>query len=57
VIDLLAREEGAAAAARFVCRLHPGGGRAALAEAFGGRSLHHTEGAWRTHLARLASAS
>ena len=28
---------------------------AALREAFGGRSLAHTEGAWRSHLARLAA--
>jgi hypothetical protein len=57
VIDLLAREEGEAAAARFVCRLHPRGPRAALSDAFRGRALAHTEGVWRTHLARLASAS
>jgi hypothetical protein len=56
VIDLLAREEGAEAAARFVRRLHPQGPRAALAEAFGGRSVVHTEGAWRSHLTRLATA-
>ena len=56
VIDLLACEEGGAAAARFVCRLHPRGPRAALSEAFRGRALAHTEGAWRSHLARLASA-
>jgi hypothetical protein len=56
VIDLLAREEGAQAAARFACRLHPQGPRAALSQAFGGRALTHTEGAWRSHLARLASA-
>jgi hypothetical protein len=55
VIDLLAREEGAQAAARFVRRLHPEGPRAALAEAFGGRSVAHTERAWRSHLARLAA--
>jgi hypothetical protein len=55
VIDLLAREEGEASAARFVCRLHPRGPRAALTEAFRGRSITHTEGAWRTHLARLAT--
>jgi hypothetical protein len=54
VIDLLAREEGEAATARFACRLHPGGPRAALTAAFGGRALVHTEGAWRAHLARLA---
>lgn len=56
VIDLLAREQGAQAAARFACRLHPQGPRAALSEAFGGRSLAHTEGAWRSHLSRLAGA-
>jgi hypothetical protein len=56
VIDLLAREEGAQTAARFACRLHPQGPRAALSAAFGGRTLAHTEGAWRSHLARLAGA-
>ncbi len=56
VIDLLAREQGAQAAARFACRLHPQGPRAALSQAFGGRSLAHTEGAWRSHLSRLAGA-
>ena len=56
VIDLLAREEGAQAAARFACRLHPQGPRAALTQAFAGRTLTHTEGAWRSHLARLAGA-
>ncbi len=56
VIDLLAREEGAQAAARFACRLHRQGPRAALSQAFGGRTLTHTEGAWRAHLSRLASA-
>ncbi|HWE32838.1 MAG TPA: hypothetical protein VG410_05085 [Solirubrobacteraceae bacterium] len=54
VIDLLAREEGIQAAAQFVSRLHPQGGRAALAKAFGGRALVHTEGTWRAHLARMA---
>jgi hypothetical protein len=57
VIDLLAREEGEQAAARLACRLHPQGPRAALDRAFGGRALVHTEGAWRTHLARLAGES
>jgi hypothetical protein len=56
VIDLLAREQGERAAARFCTRLHPDGARAALTRAFGGRSLTHTEGAWRSHLGRLASA-
>jgi hypothetical protein len=56
VIDLLARETGEQSAARFCCRLHPQGPTAALTRAFGGRSLVHTEGAWRSHLSRLASA-
>ena len=55
VLDLLAREEGVAAAVRLTSRLHPEGPEAALIEAFRGRSLSHTEGTWRTHLARLAS--
>lgn len=57
VIDLLAREAGERAAARFCCRLHPQGPAAALTRAFGGRSLVDTEGAWRAHLAQLASAA
>jgi hypothetical protein len=56
VIDLLAREQGEPAAARFVTRLHPDGPCAALTDAFGGRSVVHTEGAWRSHLARVAAA-
>ncbi len=56
VIDLLAREQGERAAARFVSRLHPQGPRTALAQAFGGRPLVHTEDAWRSHLARVAAA-
>jgi hypothetical protein len=55
VIDLLAREQGEQAAARFACRLHPGGARAALTKAFDARPFAHTEGAWRSHLARMAS--
>jgi hypothetical protein len=57
VIDLLAREQGERAAAGFAARLHPQGARAALTKAFGGRPLVHTEGAWRSHLARLAGAA
>ncbi|MBV9311999.1 MAG: hypothetical protein JOZ73_14300 [Solirubrobacterales bacterium] len=56
VIDLLARERGVPAAKEFVTQLHPQGARPALSKAFGGRPLVHTEGAWRSHLARLASA-
>jgi hypothetical protein len=57
VIDLLALERGEQAAVQFVCRLHPQGANAALSKAFEGRSLTHTEGAWRSHLARLAGAA
>jgi len=56
LIDLLAREQGERAAAQLCTRLHPQGARGALAKAFGGRSLVHTEGAWRSHLSRLAGA-
>ncbi|HVS29473.1 MAG TPA: hypothetical protein VHE14_07955 [Solirubrobacteraceae bacterium] len=54
VFDLLAREEGIAAAVRLACRLHAGGAQAALHAAFPGRSLAHTEAAWRSHLKRLS---
>ncbi len=54
VLDLLAREEGDAAAMDFVCTAGRGAPREALADAFGGRDLVHTEGTWRAHLARLA---
>lgn len=56
VLDLVAREEGTSAAVRMATRLHPDGPRAALVQAFGGRSLEHSAGAWRSHLARLAAA-
>jgi hypothetical protein len=56
VIDLVAREEGEAAAVRMACTLPSGGPRQALLEAFHGRALVHTEGTWRAHLSRLASA-
>lgn len=55
VLDLLAREEGPEAAMRLACYLDPDGPDKALRDAFSGRSLVHTEGAWRSHLARLAS--
>jgi hypothetical protein len=56
LIDLLVREEGPEAAMRLACYLDPAGPGHALREAFSGRSLVHTEGAWRSHLARIASA-
>ena len=54
VLDLIAREEGEDAVVRFVTHLPPGGPRGALVHAFHGRSLVHTEGTWRAHLAKLA---
>ena len=43
VFDLLAREEGGAAAVGLACRpLHPDGAEAALVKAFGGRDTAHT---------------
>ena len=54
IFDLLAREEGEAAAVRLA--LKPAGSPLqALRAAFPGRDLVHTEGAWRGHLSRLAS--
>jgi hypothetical protein len=53
VFDLLAREEGERACVKLACGPHRDGARTALAQAFGGRGLRHTEAAWRSHLARL----
>lgn len=55
VFDLLAREEGESAAVRLAVE-PPGDQRAKIERAFRGRSLTHTQGAWRAHLARLACA-
>jgi hypothetical protein len=57
VIDLLACEKGERAAAQVVCRLHPHGARGMLSKAFGGLPLAHIEGAWRSHLGRLAGVA
>ncbi len=54
VVDLMAREEGDAAAIDFACTAGKGHPRPALVDAFHGRPLVHTEGTWRAHLARLA---
>jgi hypothetical protein len=56
LIELLVQQEGNRAAVELTTRLHPGGARGALVKAFGGRSLLHTEGAWRSYLSRLASS-
>ena len=53
VFDLLAREEGDRACVALACGPHRDGPGGALARAFGGRALRHTEAAWRSHLARL----
>lgn len=55
VVDLVARERGTAAAVKLACSPPPrGGAREALLSAFDGRSVAHSEGTWRAHLARLA---
>jgi len=54
VFDLLEREAGERACVALACGPHRHGPRRALEEAFAGRSLRHTEAAWRSHLARLA---
>jgi hypothetical protein len=57
VVDLLAREQGEAAALSLVLRAGSRGGpgpAGALVDAFDGRQLRHTEGTWRAHLARTA---
>lgn len=56
VFDLLAREEGEQAAVKLALE-PPADVRRTLERAFRGRALVHTEGAWRSHLARLAGAS
>lgn len=54
LIDLLASEEGEAAAVRLASTPPPRSPRDVLVDAFGGRPLHRTEDAWRSHLERLA---
>jgi hypothetical protein len=54
VFDLLAREEGDGACVALARGPHPDGAGGALARAFHGRPVRHTEATWRAHLARLA---
>jgi hypothetical protein len=54
VFDLLGREEGEAACVALARGPHRDGARGALGRAFRGRSVRHTEAAWRSHLTRLA---
>jgi hypothetical protein len=56
VLELLAREEGERAVVRLALGAE-GDPRRALEAAFGGRPLVHSEGAWRSHLARVAGAA
>jgi hypothetical protein len=57
VLDLVAREEGEDAALALLREPLPRDPRRALLIAFHGRSITHTEGTWRAHLARLAGSS
>ena len=54
LFDLVAREEGEAAAVRLATAAHHERPEDAIVAAFGGRPLRHTEGTWRRHLERLA---
>ena len=56
VFDLLAREEGERACVTLARGPHPDGPLRALEIAFP-RSIRHTEGAWRSHLSRVAESA
>ena len=53
LIELLAEQQGPAAVARLVGRLHTGGPDAALLSAFPGQGLTSIESEWRSRLRRL----
>lgn len=55
VFDLLAREEGEDACAELARADLSAGAGEVLRRAFAGRSVRHSEDAWRAHLSRLAS--
>jgi hypothetical protein len=55
VFDLLERERGTGAAVSLAYTRPEGSPARALEHAFVGRSLIHTQGVWRAHLARLAA--
>lgn len=57
IYDLLVREEGERAAVRLARSPLSDGPRRVLERAFGERALVHTEGTWRAHLTRLATAA
>jgi len=54
LFDLVAREEGEAAAVALATAAHHERPEDAIVAAFSGRPLRHTEGTWRAHLERLA---
>ena len=54
VVDLVAHEEGVETAVQLACSLPRGGPREALVSVFHGRAMVHSEGTWRSHLARMA---
>jgi hypothetical protein len=55
VFDFVVHERGTGPAVAMALKLHPDGPRAAIAEALGAGSQVAIEGAWRSHLSRLAS--
>jgi hypothetical protein len=55
IFDLVEREQGIVAAVSLACAPLRQGSRHALLDAFDGRAIVHSEGAWRAHLARLAA--
>ncbi len=55
IFDLLERERGPAAAVALAFARPVGSPGEALERAFAGRSLLHSQGVWRAHLARLAA--
>jgi hypothetical protein len=54
VLDLVAAERGTPAVVELALAAPRGSARAAAGAAFPGRTLRHTDAAWRSHLARLA---
>ncbi len=57
IYDLLVREEGEKAAVRLARAPLGDGPHRVLEHAFGERALVHTEGTWRAHLTRMATAA
>jgi hypothetical protein len=57
LFDLVAREEGEAAAVALACAPPALGPRRAIERAFRGRPLRHTEATWRAHLLGRATAA